>query len=165
MVGFDHDPQRPLLTRSGLRHELLEGNNTLGRATTLGLAIEALPTLRNLARLHRVLDDDELVARHWDPADTEHLRGDRGPRFLDVAAALVEQCPDATGIHAADEVVTYMESAVLDEDRSDGAFARIELGFDHRAGGAPVGVRFEVQNLRLQQDLVEQRFDVRPLLG
>ena len=45
----------------------------LDGAAALRFAIEALAPLRDLARLHRVLDDDELVAGHRHAADSENL--------------------------------------------------------------------------------------------
>jgi hypothetical protein len=41
----------------------------------------------------------------------------------------------------------------------------IELRFDHGAGGAAIGIRLQVQDLGLQQDLVEELGHAGPLLG
>ena len=57
-----------------------------------------------------------------------------------------------------------MESSVAHEHRRNGTLARIELGLDHRALCAPVRVGPQIQDFCLQQNLVEERIDVRPLL-
>jgi hypothetical protein len=61
----------------------------------------------------------------------------------------------AAGVLAADEVIAHMERAGLYEDRGEGAFARIELRLEHRPLRLAVGIRLEVEQLGLQQDLVE----------
>ena len=133
-------------------------------ATALRLAIETLATLRDFARRRRVLDDEELIAGHRHALEAEDLHRDRRAGRLDRLAALVEQRAHAAGVHAADEVVADLERAVLHEHRGDRTLARIELRFDDRSLRAPIRIRLEVEDLRLEQDLVEQRVDVRSLL-
>ena len=58
-----------------------------------------------------------------------------------------------------------MQSSVLDENRRDRALARVELGFNNSARRAAVRIRLEIENLRLQQNLIEEGVDVRALLG
>ena len=108
----------------------------LARAAALRFAIEPLATLRDLARLRRIVDDEELVAGHRHTGDAEHLHRNGRTCLLDRLAALVEQRADATGVQAADEVVADLERAVLHEHRRDGTLPRVELRFDDRAGCA-----------------------------
>src|SRR3954465_8981902 len=102
LVRLDDDTKSALLSRSGLGHEVLERDDALGGAAALGLAIQALAALRDLARLHRILDDDELITGHRHSADAEDLRRNRRASVLDVAATLIEQRADASRVHAAD---------------------------------------------------------------
>src|SRR5688572_1059801 len=152
LVGLDHYSERAGLAGCRLRHEIFQRYDALRRAPALRFAVEPLTTLRNLTRFHGVFDDDELITGHRHSADAQDLSRMRGPGFLDGAATLVEQCADAAGIHAADEVVADLEGTVADQDRRHSALARIELGFDHRAGGAAIRIRLEVENFCLQED-------------
>jgi hypothetical protein len=141
------------------------GQRRLAGAAALGLAVETLAALRDLARGVGVGDHDHLVAGHRHAGEAEHLHGDRRAGRLDRLAALVEQRAHATGVHAADEVVAHAQRAVLHEHGGHGALARVELGLDDRAGGGAVGVGLEVEDLGLQEDLLEQVLDVGALLG
>ena len=57
-----------------------------------------------------------------------------------------------------------LERAVLHEHRRDGTLARVELCFDDGSLGAAIGIRLEVEDFRLKENLIEQRVDVRALL-
>src|SRR5688500_3488249 len=165
LIRLDHYPERARLPRCRLRHEVFQRYDALRRAPALGFAVEPLTTLCNLARFHRIFDDDELITSHRYSTDAEDLSGMGRAGFLDGAAALVEQGANAAGVHAADEVVSDLERTVVDQDRRHGAFARIELCFDNGAGGAAVRVRLQVEDFRLQEDLIEKRVDVGSFLG
>src|SRR5216117_1323937 len=130
LVRLDHDAKSSFLTGRGLRHEIFERHDALRRTTALGLAVETLATLSDLARFHRVFNDDELITSHRHAADAQYLRRNRGTCFLDIAATLVEQRSHLTGIHAADEIVTDPQGAVVDEDCGDGSLTWIELSFN-----------------------------------
>ena len=106
----------------------------------------------------------ELIARHRNAVHAEHLHRDRRTRALHGLAALVEQGAHATRVHAADEVVADAERAVLHEHRRDRTLPRIELRLDDRAARAAVGIRLEVENLGLEQNLLEQLWHAGPLL-
>src|SRR6185503_433567 len=56
LVSLDDNAQRALLSRRSLGHEVFEGDDALGGTAALGLTVEPLPSLSNLARLHRVFD-------------------------------------------------------------------------------------------------------------
>ena len=165
LVGLDEDVERVRDAGRGLRHEVFERDATARSATALRFAIETLTALRDFARGRRVFDDEQLIARHRHALEAEDLHGNRGAGFLDRLAALVEQRADAAGVHAADEVVADGERAVLHEHRRDRALAWIELRFDDRALRATIRIRLEVEDFRLEQNLVEQHVDVRALLG
>ena len=94
----------------------------------------------------------------------EHLHGNRRAGFLDRLSALVHERAHATGEHAGDEVVSDFERAALHEHRCHGALARIQLRLHDGARRAPIGIRLEVEDFRLQQNGVEQLVDVRALL-
>src|SRR5687768_7868337 len=64
LIGLDEHAERPLLTGRCRRHEVLERDRALARATALRLAVEPLAALGDLARLRRIFDDAELVAGH-----------------------------------------------------------------------------------------------------
>src|SRR6185437_15692792 len=101
-------------TRRGLRHEVLERHDALCGAAALRLAIETLTALRDLARLHRVFHDDELIAGHRNATDTENLDRNRGTGVLHGATALIEQRSNAARVHAADEIVADVQCSVAD---------------------------------------------------
>src|SRR5438128_1424823 len=68
------------------------------------------------------------------------------------------------GVLAADEGVAQPQRAVLDQDRGERPLAGVECRLEHGAVGAFVRVRLEIEQLGLEQDLLEQRVHVRPLL-
>ena len=100
LVGLDEHAKRPLLAGRCRRHEVFERDRALARAAALRFAVEPLATLRDLARLRRILDDEELVAGHRHAREAEHLHRNRRTRRLDLLAALVEQRAHATGVQA-----------------------------------------------------------------
>ena len=98
LVGLDDELERPLVALGGMRHEVFERHCPLARATALGLAVEALAPLRDIAGFAGVLDDEELVAGHRHARHAEHLHRDRGAGRLDDLAALVEQRAHASRV-------------------------------------------------------------------
>ena len=123
-----------------------------------------LPALRDLPRLHRIFHDNELIACHWHTPDSENLGRYGRAGILDVATTLVQQGSYPARVHAADKVVANVKRSVVDKNRRYRALSGIELCFDHCAGGASVWIRFQIENLRLQQNLVEQSVDVGSFL-
>src|SRR5678816_580744 len=111
LVSLDHNAQSSLLAFGGSAHEIFERDDVLGCATRLGFAIETLAGLRNLTRFHRILDNDELVARHRHAPDTEDLNRNSRACFLHGLATLIEKRAHSTRVHAADEVVSDFQSA------------------------------------------------------
>jgi len=138
-------------TGGRLRHEIFQRHATARSATASRLTVETFATLRNFARGRGVFDDQQLVARHRHALESKNLNRDRRACALHRLAALVEQRTNASGVHAADEVVADLECAALDKHRRDGTLARIELRFDDRALRPLVGIRFEIENFSLQQ--------------
>src|SRR3989441_1317488 len=88
----------------------------------------------------------------------------RGPGRLHRVAALVVHRAHPARVLAADEGVAQPQGAVLDENRGERPLAGVERRLEHRAVGAFVRVRLEVEQLGLQQDLLEQLVHIRPLL-
>jgi anti-sigma B factor antagonist len=84
--------------------------------------------------------------------------------YDDETAALVHQGANAACEHAGDEVNADAQRTDLDEDRRHRSLPRIELRLDDRSGGAPVRIGLFVEDFSLQEDGIEQRIDVGPLL-
>jgi hypothetical protein len=128
-------------------------------------AIETLTALRDLARFHRVFDDDELIARHRNSADARDLNGNRRTCFLDDLSALVEQ-----RAHAAEYMPQMKSSPTCSvppctRTVATGPLPWIELSLNDCTGGALVGVRHEVEDFRLKENLLEKLVDVGSLLA
>jgi hypothetical protein len=79
LVGLDEQLERALVARRRHVHEVLERDRALRRAARPRLTVQPLATLRDVARLRRVLDHDQLVARHRDAGQTEDLHRIAGP--------------------------------------------------------------------------------------
>ena len=165
LVGLDEQFEGASFARGRMRHEIFERHGAFGVAPASGLAIETFSPLRNFACFGAVFDHEELVAGHRHADHAKHLHRNRGAGFLDRFPSFVEHRADATREEATNEVVANLEGAALHEHRRHGALARVELRLDNRAGGAPIRVGLEVQDLGLQKNLVEQRPDVGALLG
>ena len=129
-----------------------------------GFAVEPFPALGDVARLRRIVDDEELVTGHRHAREAEHLHRDRRAGLLHDLAALVEQRAHTTGEQAADEVLSDLECPVLHEHTRHRTLARVELRLDDRADRIAIRVGLEVEELGLQQDLVEQLRDAGALL-
>src|SRR5207247_5757393 len=69
---------------------------------------------------------------------------------------------DAPGELPADEVVSDPERAVLHEDRRHRSLSRVERRLEHGAVGPAVGIRLQIEQLGLEQDLIEQGVHVLP---
>ncbi len=78
-----------------------------------------------------------------------------------VATALVEQRAHAAGVHAADEIVADVQSAVLTRTVATGPLPGSSCASMTAPTCATVRIRLEVENFGLQQNLIEQRVDVR----
>src|SRR5262245_22130715 len=150
LVRLDENIQRVGDAGRGLRHEVFERDAAARAATTLCFAIETLATLRHFTCSGSIFDNEELIAGHGDPLEAEDLHWNRGAGFLHLLATLVEQRANATRVHAADEVVTDAERAVLHEHRRDRSLARIELRFDHRSLRTATRVRLEIEDFGLK---------------
>ncbi len=164
LVGLDEDAQRPPFSAGRVFDEVLE-RHAPGCAPALRLAVQPLTALRDLTRRAGVVHHEELVACHRHALDAEDLHRDGRTGLLHRIAPLVEQRPDASRVHAADEVVTHMQRPALHEHRGHRALPGVQLRFDDRPGRGSVGIRLEIEDFRLQENLIEQGLDVGPLLG
>ena len=105
------------------------------------------PLARELARLAVVLDHADELAGLGDAVEAEDLDRLAGPRLLDAC----RPCSRASRARGPSgrrrRRVADLERAALDEDRHDGAAARVELGLDDDAGGLRVRVGLELLDL------------------
>src|SRR5690606_39578035 len=88
------------------------------------LALEALARARDLARAHRV-HDDERITRRRHAGDAEHLHRDARARRRDLLAALVQQCAHLAIVVAAHERIADVQRAVRDEHGRERALAHV----------------------------------------
>jgi hypothetical protein len=117
-TSFVYDIENRLVSASGAKTAALV-YDPMGRLFETSGALGV-----NLTRY--LYDGDELVACHRNTTDSENLHRDRWAGSLHRLATLVEQRTNATGVHAADEVVTDLQRSGGHEDRCDRSLARIE---------------------------------------
>ena len=141
-----------------LAEDVLELRGLLVRE--LRLALAAVAELRDVARLAFVGDDLHVVAGHRrSRRGRARRRGSTGPRRESRCAGLVEHRADAAVLLPGEQDVADLQLALADQHRSDGAAAALEARFEHDAGRRTRVGRFEVEQLRLQQQRVEQLVD------
>ena len=115
--------------------------------------------LGHLARLLIVLHRDEDVARLRHAAETEDLHGRRRSGRVDPAALVVDHRPDPPVLRAAHEGVAHLERPLLDEHGRHRAATTVEPGLDDGALRQAVRRRAQLENIRLEEDHVEQLGD------
>src|SRR5688572_1317827 len=162
-VALEHQVE---LAHRALRHllvQLLERDPS--RLAVVLFARHQLAAAGHLARLALVGVDGEAVAglRGARPADDLDRR--RRPGLLHRLAALVRHGAHLAALHAGDERVAHAERALLDEHGGDDAAPLLDAGLEDDAARAARRVRLELEQLRLEQDVLEQLVDVRALLG
>ena len=124
-----------------------------------------LTEVRDLPRLDGIGHRLECVARLRQSREAEDFDRSRRPRLLGRAAAIVDQRAYLADHRSGDEVVADSERAVLHQDRGDRTAPAIELGLENRAHRAFLRVCLELENVRREQDHLEQQIQVLPLLG
>src|SRR6266513_667599 len=145
---------------AGLRSECLEQVFQRDLRTPLFFLAADLfdPLLGQSARVFLVLHHAEFQTcfRHY--IQSEHLHRNRWPRFLQPFSFLVYQRADFAPVGSADNHVTDMQRSFANQHggRRPSGF---EAGLDHVAFGKAVGVGFELQDLRLEHDHLEQLVD------
>ena len=152
--------------RAALAVEDVLERELLAAAAGQRLGLDAVRLLaRERARGAVVLDDAHELAGLGHGVEAEDLDRLAGQRALDLVALVVVHRADAAPVGAGHDVVADLERAALDEDRHDGAAARVELGLDDDAGGLRVRVGLELLDLGQQDDRLEQVVEVLLRLG
>ncbi len=96
-------------------------------------------------------------ARHVIQTDDQHGRGRAG--FFDQAPRRVVHRADLAVGAAREDHVPAIQRAVGDEHRGHRTAAAVEFGFDHGAAHGLVGIRPQIEHLRLERDGFEQLVD------
>ena len=117
-----------------------------------------------LGSLIAVMGDNDF-ARAGNVGKSQDL--DRAGRagFFDPASLIIDHGTDLTGAGARGNKVAYMQCTLLDQDVGDGPAALIQLGFEDKASGQTFGIGLELQDIRCQQDGLEQVFNAFAGLG
>ena len=134
-VGLDEQVELLELARLDVLEDVLQ-RALAARAARVLLLLEALLALvGERAGAAVVLDGADVLAGLGHAVEAEHLDRVAGQGLLDARAGEVVHRADAAPVGAGDERVADAQRAALDEDRDDGAAARVELGLDDDAGG------------------------------
>ena len=160
-VGLDDDAQ--LLGVAGLHLAIEVFERHLRGLQQTRLAVLGEPMIGDLPRRRLVGDDDERAAGLRHRRQTEDLDRRRRIGRRDLVPLVVDHGADAPGVRAADERIARMQRAFLDQHRRDRAAAAIELGLDDDAARRLVGVGLELEQVRLQEQHLEQMR--QPLAG
>ena len=107
----------------------------------------------------------ESVAGLGSAVEAEDEGGGGGTGFFDAVVTFVEHSLDAAEVAACQHDVADAEGAVLHQHVGHVAAALVEGGFDDGAGGAAVGVGFELEEFGFEQHLLHEFFHADALLG
>ena len=161
-VGLEHDVERGDLAALDLLEDVLEAG-AAGDAGGLAAEVgDAVPVLAGLGDgLGRLLvgGDHEGVAGVGHVVEAEDLHGHRRPGLLDLLAVVVDEGPDPAPGRTGHERLADLERAALHEDVGDRAPTDVEVGLEHHAGGAAVGVGPEVLHVGHEEERLEQVVD------
>ena len=97
--------------------------------------------------------------------EAEHFDRHRRRRFGDVLAVIVDQRAHLAPFAARDENIADAQCAATHQNGGHGAAAFFQLGFDNGAFGGTIGIGFEVENFRLQQNRFQQFVEAHFGLG
>ena len=154
-VGLDDQVELLELARLGALEDVLE-RDLAARAARERLGLQAAGALaRRAARLALVLDDARRARR------PRARRRSRAPRPARRGAASFMRCPCSRASRGrgpsaapATSASPTSQRAALDEDRDDGAAARVELGLDDDAGRLGVRVGLAAPRARRRPEIV-----------
>ena len=163
-VGLD-DEVELLLAALRAREHVLERHAAGGLTSECRLLEPDAALVRDTARLALVLDDAEVLARRGHAVEAEDLDRHARRRLLHPLAPVVVHRAHAAHVLSGDDRVADLQAAAVDDQRDDGAAARIELRLDHEAGGVGVGVGLELLDLGERDQRLEQVVEVLPGLG
>ena len=167
-VGLDHQVEGGRLAALDLLEDVLELGSPARRRCApaqVGAAEALLALLGDVACRPAVGHASQLVARRGQRVEAEHLCRERRRRLFDVVALVVDQGLDTAPGRAGHDVVADPEGAVLHDDGGHRPLPGVEVGFEHDAASASLGVGPQLLDLGHDHQLLEQVVDAEVLQG
>ncbi len=131
--------------------QLVEGNARTADARHRRVALLALTVLHDVPCLAFV-SYLEKVSRIGHALQTQHLNGRGWRRIFYDASAVVKHGAHFAEYRAADEEVSGVQRAILNENRSHGTAPLVHARFQHGTSGRRVRIGFELPQIGDQQD-------------
>ena len=160
-IGFDNHLKDFGTGRGELGKKIFEGHfGVRGLLSKRFGLLRAL--LGEIARGFFVLYDAEFQAGFGHAVEAQNLDGNGGSGFLLAFPFLIDQRADTAIILAANDDIAHAQGSFANQDRGRRT-ARLQAGFNDVAFGAAVRIGLQFQQVRLEQNHLDQF--VHALLG
>jgi hypothetical protein len=94
------------------------------------------------------------------PESPKISTGNAGPASFTRIPMIVHQGANFPGVHAAEERIPHAQCSLLNQHGGHRPAARVQFRFDHHPLGRPVGIGFQFQQFRFDQNHFQQFIDV-----
>ncbi len=119
----------------------------------------------HLPRLLFINKHHEFITGHRNTGHPQYLHGNRRPGRINDVAERIRHGSDLAILNAADNSIAGIQRAALYQDCSHRSLAHVESCLNNMSAGRLVRICFELHNLSLKQNHLQQLIDPLTLLG
>ncbi len=134
-------------------------------AASLLLRIVEEPLFAQEPRRPLAFHDHQFISCIRQSAEAKHFYGRRRTGLFNRLSGVADKLFDFSPVITADERIAYAQRPHAHNDGRGGSSTLLELGFNDRASWRRPRIRFQLEDLRLQADHLEQIVDAGPLGG